>query len=312
MSYNSFVKAVTGNKPKPKTNTTKQNEEIEKIKKEIAENKKIALEYFEENLQKRANEDKTLNINKEKLLFEKMLENEGKHKLEILEEKIKKKLNSKLEILIQKKRKLIYNIILKNILTNSKYREISIIRLLTTITNNELYNLNRQNFDKFVKEKIRKFIINNPKNWSNKYNLNIRESENNNMYVNPGNNLSNRENINNNNINNSEIELKPITPKSFNERQKTKKLFNMLFNNSNTKNLYFGKNKYRRDMFKEELINSIENLQKNDETYKIIKSYNPSRTQLTEREKSMIKEYILLIFKKHYPKIYSRIEAENP
>jgi hypothetical protein len=136
---------------------------------------------------------------------------------------------------------------------------------------------------------------------------------NSNMYADPGNNLQERENINSLiQYNNTGIELKNMKDTKFSKREKTKNLFNMLFNNSNTNKLYFGNNKYRRDMFKEELVNSIEKLSKNHEIYKIIKSYNSSKKELTEKEKVMIKEYILSIFKKHYPKIYNRITAENP
>ena len=155
----------------------------------------------------------------------------------------------------------------------------------------------------YDEEKIREKISNYKKFLNKKYK---QTNESNNNYADPG---SNHENIINLEYNNVGIELKPIFS---NKREKTKKLFNILFN-SNSKNLYFGNNENRRYMFKEELVNSIEKLPQNDEIYKIIKSYNPNRKQeLTEVEKSKVKEYILSIFKKHYPITYSKIAAKNP
>jgi len=140
-----------------------------------------------------------------------------------------------------------------------------------------------------IREKISNF-----KNFLNKKYEQINKN-NNNMYAEPGNNLSNRENINislqHPNYKNKEIELTNMKDTKFSKKQKTKKIFNMLFVNHN-----LFKNKKNINKFKIELVNSIEKLSENNDIYKIIKKYNPNgnSNQLKKEEKNKIINYIML------------------
>jgi hypothetical protein len=177
-------------------NSTSKNKETEKIKKEIEENKKHALKFFEENLnytiKKYENNKGSPLSNKNYLIFKQKLNNfkqnlkiEGKRKLKAFMGEEIVLTNEEKEYLKQKKmneQKRKKEIIGKRILLvdlnipNNKKKDvtkiknlenINISRLLKTITNSEINNLklNTGNIDEFLKKKAKIFIKNNPNNW---------------------------------------------------------------------------------------------------------------------------------------------------
>jgi hypothetical protein len=203
--YNGFQNAIISheknkvNKLKKLEESSSKNKEIEKIKKEIEENKKHALKFFEKNLnntiKKYQNNKGSPLSNENSLIFKQKLENfkqnlniAGNRKLkafmgqeivltneenEYLKQKKMNEQKRKKEIIEKRILLVDFNIPnnkKKDVTKINKYNQINTSRLLKTITNNEInnLNLNTENIDKFLKKKANNFIKNNPNNWKKK------------------------------------------------------------------------------------------------------------------------------------------------
>jgi hypothetical protein len=186
--YNGFQNAIISheknkvNKLKKLEESSSKNKEIEKIKKEIEENKKHALKFFEKNLnntiKKYQNNKGSPLSNENSLIFKQKLENfkqnlniAGNRKLKAFMGQEIVLTNEENEYLKQKKmneQKRKKEIIEKRILLvdfnipNNKKKDVTKINKYNQI------NLNTENIDKFLKKKANNFIKNNPNNWKKK------------------------------------------------------------------------------------------------------------------------------------------------